>query len=79
MGVRRRNYRGPRIVRAANDLCYGPPQWHPTAAQIVKTVERILYAVDDEEAKNIIADANRDAQAYRIGAATSEPIDAAAE
>ena len=42
--------------------------------QIVKTVERILYAVDDEEAKNIIADANRDAEAYRAGAATTEIV-----
>ena len=48
-------------------------------AQIVKTVERILYAVDDEEAKNIIADANCDAQAYRAGAAASDALDAAAE
>ena len=47
--------------------------------QIVKTVERILYAVDDEEAKNIIAGANRDAQAYRAGAATLDALDTAAE
>ena len=46
------------------------------APQIVKTVERILYAVDDEEAKNIIADANRDAGAYRAGAAAVEATDA---
>jgi len=61
------------------DLPFEPQGPLHVSAQIVKTVERILYAVDDEEAKNIIADANSDAQAYRAGAATLDAVDTAAE
>ena len=40
--------------------------------QIVKTVERILYAADEEEAKDIIAEAQRLPAAFTAGAAPAE-------
>ena len=37
--------------------------------QVVGTVEQILYAVDDEEAKRIIAEAQREPGHYLLDAA----------
>ena len=48
----------------------GGPKPRVLAAQIVKAVEQILYAVDAQEAKSIIADAQRDPYQFTTDAAS---------